>query len=788
MRGLLDDERLTGAHEARIAYRPERVAVPLPAPLTAQGFIDVVRAESQVWGGAVAPFIPVTPGGKVEDPYARILPGSQVDGLRGLHPFNLSHLSEATVETRERPHGQQLAFTLLESGKAEQYRPVQVAELDPEDPWSTIYAACLGLLPVEPNPEMLRQSNLIPDLTFEKIIRVDRCTIEGSLDDLVQRLSARDVLSPRKLSMLHLSYGNSGSTAIRTGHAVLPEPKLARHDAGPNVVVICSAHDVRDAALLWNLRGAFGDSSVLPIGVLADEVTPDRIRRLLRDPGITRNGLSFKSAYLTSASLSVAEISELVGTGGANDRIGIASYEEMLDLGSPGSIARNEVLVWDNGRTGFVPLPADIHRDLFSFRPLAPILSMHADVDVFDAPFPSGADVRASVFSHSFHGGRYSASVPPGKRSAVRDLAWPSTLLMARTVAASRGFELKESEPGRAARVLLAGLGGISNLGNLAHAPLLSMLEEMAARQGFGWYKDRMRQVGQQADPLQSVGPTTDELPEKTFHEFKKVFRNRDKATKNWLLWAEQSNLILKGFQLVCTDCDAKQWIPVAGFAPPIICRGCAREMSTPFGDRSSVEFRYRISERLRRVYEQDAMGHLLVARFFHLLFKSGKSGRLIGLHPGIEALRKGGSSPEGEADVMLFTKDSTFVPIEVKRTSAGFIDREIEKLDHLAKFVDAPWSAVVACQYGSEVGSEFPDLARKTGSGYSRIVLSYDKLLEAYPMWALGSDPFAWDPMSPEGVDERELKFVTRLADSAGIGEYDWLSDELLNQPGKVD
>ncbi|WP_188281507.1 hypothetical protein [Streptomyces sp. CBMA29] len=785
MRGLLDDEKLTGAHEVQISYRPERIAVPL-TPQTEDYFISVVRDQSQIWGGAVVPLIPVISDGTVEESYARILPGSAIDALQGMHPFNLFHLPEATVEksSKRSKYGPQLAFTLLGFDKADQYRPVQVVELSPGDPWRIIYASCLGLLPEKPDAELLHESRLTPDLKFEDAIRVDRVKARGSFDDLLGRLNSRDFVTPRQLSMQGLAYGNSGSTGIRSGTITLPEPEFSRFDAGPNIVVICSPQNIRDAALLWNLRGANGDSGPLPIGILADDATPERLQALVREPKISRNGISVKSIYVTSASLSTDELSALVGNSGKN--IGIAGYAEILHLGQPGSLTRNEVLVWDSGRTQFVALQTDAHSGLFTKRPIMPLMSMQTDVTVLDSPFPQGADVRVNSFSNVYRAGNCSISCSPNRRSEVRDLEWPSRLVMAKAIAAGRGFEIEESEPGRAARVLLAGISDIGMLGNLAHAPLLSMLEEMAARQGFGWYKDRMRKISQSSDPLESVGPTTDELPEKTFNEFKKALGNSDKATKYWLLWAEKSNLILKGFQLTCAACEAKQWIPIAGFIPPIVCRGCAHEMSTPFGDRSNVEFRYRISERLRRVYEQDAMGHLLVARYFHHLFSHGKTSRLIGLHPGMEIRRKGRSSLEGEADVLLFTRKSEFIPVEVKRTSSGFIDKEVGKIDHLASFLGSPWSVAVACQYGSEAGDIIPGLIKKSPSGYSRISLTYDNLLVDYPVWTLGSDPFAWDPMSRDDIEKREREFVTRLA-SQETGPTDWFADELMNRPKRV-
>ncbi|MCX4478395.1 hypothetical protein OOK44_18415 [Streptomyces cellulosae] len=786
MRGLLDDESLDGISEVQVAYRPERIAFPLKASITQEELISAIRNQCQIWGGAVAPLVPLNADETVSREYARILPGSAIDGIAGLHPHNLFHLADAKVTPIRDldAHGPQLVLTLLEFGKAESYRPVEVVELDSADPWQMIYASCLGLLPEKPDAALLQSHNLVPELAFEDIIRVNRVRVKGSLDDLLRRLNSREVISPRKLSMLQLAYGDAGSTTIRTSRVVLPDDNAARLDAGPSVVVICSPGDIRDVALLWNLRGAKGDAASLPVGIPRDEATPERIQQLMRDPGTPRNGIPANGLYLTSASLSEREIRSLIG--GEIPRVGIASYEEMLHLGYPGSISRNEVLVWREGKTAFVPLPASMHRDFFAHGILSPTVSMHADVRVLESPFPEGPDVRAIDLNLAYRAGGYSVQVPHRKRNEARELLWPSRFLMARTVASRRGFDIRESEPGRAAKILLSGLPSIADLSNLAHAPLLRMLEEMAARQGFGWYKNRLRARGQQADPIDSVGPTTDELPEKTFNEFKKALGNSDKATKAWLHWAEKYHLILKGFQLVCDACEAKQWVPVAAFAPPIICRGCARQMPTPFGDRSNVEFRYRLSERLRRVYEQDAMGHLLVARYFYLLLRTGRKGRLIGLHPGIEAHKKDEVRTEGEADVLLFTRRSEFIPVEVKRTVSGLTEKEVSKLEFLADFMHSPWSAVAFCQYGCEVDESVArGLASYTPeAGHSRVVLSYDQLLERHPIWGLGGDPFEWQVITESDIASREDRFIRDLVRHLSGEKSDWLTEDLLSTP----
>ncbi|TRO55659.1 hypothetical protein E4K73_49800 [Streptomyces sp. IB201691-2A2] len=209
--------------------------------------------------------------------------------------------------------------------------------------------------------------------------------------------------------------------------------------------------------------------------------------------------------------------------------------------------------------------------------------------------------------------------------------------------------------------------------------------------------------------------------------------------------------------------------------------------MPAPFGNRTNVEFKYRLSERLRRVYEQDAIGHLLVARYLYLLLESGKKGRLIGLHPGMEVRGKGQTKLEGEADVLLFTGRAEFIPVEVKRTSTGFIDREIEKLDHLTSYLKSPWSVVASCQYGKDVDPEFERLSSYSPiEGYSRVVLSYDKLL-GRPFWSLGADPFSWAPLSSDEIKEREERFVKRMIDQAENGEWNWMAEDLLNPPDMV-
>ncbi|MDH6238457.1 hypothetical protein [Cryobacterium sp. CG_9.6] len=170
-----------------------------------------------------------------------------------------------------------------------------------------------------------------------------------------------------------------------------------------------------------------------------------------------------------------------------------------------------------------------------------------------------------------------------------------------------------------------------------------------------------------------------------------------------------------------------------------------------------------------------------------HWIFLGGKESRLIGLHPGMEVYQNKAAvtSPAGEAAVLMLTRDAALVPVEVKRTSTGFTDEEVGKLDTLTTLLEAPWSVVEACQYAHDMTANFIGLqSHQPDSGYARVALSYDAILDPTPRWPLGGDPFEWKPLTSEEIQSREDAFVRRLADQADLGPYDWLADHMLRTP----
>lgn len=785
MRHLLDDDKLNGPQEIRLTYRPERLAVPVALDAPEQ-FLSAVEYECQVWAGGASPMLPVRADGSLVNSYASLVPGSAVDGVLGMHPFGLFAINEARVSLplAGRGYGRQLAVALLEYRQQEKYRTLEVVELSESDPWRGIYAACLGLLPDRPDAKILEEGGFKTDLAFEDFLRVDRTAVVGSLKDLVERLEGGEALTPRQQSLLDLPHVRPLDGTMWGADGVVPQRWDVARSVKADIVVVCSPGSAEDLALLWNLRAAHGDGYRLPIGLPAAEFSLETLEVIRRSADRSSGyGYSPTRLSVTSASLSVQALRAVIGDAG--EHVSVRDYRDVLTLGHAPGWDRDEVLVWHDGVARIVPAPPGTEHEVFRDRGLVESLRMYLDVRVPTAPLPAAPDVRIDGVNGEIRAGVSSSWASVSLRTQIVEVAWPSPLLTARALGAARGVRLRESAPGRAGRVALEAIGDIWEVANLAHAPLLDLLEGMAARQGFGWYKERLRALGESASPADAVGPTMDELPERSYGDFKKALGNSEKAAKYWLLWAERANLVVKGFQIVCSVCEAKQWIPVGAFAPPIICRGCGGSIDTPFGDRPTTNFRYKLSERLRRVYEQDAMGHLLVMRYLGAMYHDTSDRRIVGLHPGIEVLKADRDTASGEADVLMLTTQGEFVPTEVKRTFSGLSGDEVRKHEVLTAMLDSPWSVLAACQYEGRGGGIAAQLRSRNEDGtHARVVLSYDHLLEPLPFWALGDDPFEARVLDAVQIAERETEFVRRLAALADDADFDWLAATMLRRP----
>lgn len=782
---LLDDEPLDGAYPVHLTVRPHRTAHTVDA-CDGDALFDRIRILCQEWGGAGAPIIPLDKARHIRADYAQILPGSAIDDVAGLRYRDLERDPLPPVDPpgdeRHRIFGTQLAFSLLDYRNQDEYLTLDAPELDRSDPWFGIYAVCLGLLAPEPDARRLKESDLLPELTFEDFVNVDRPKVIGSLDDLVARMSSRQTWSPRQLSTFDLGHGAEGDGSLRSEPSVLPNPRFAVRDGHSNVVVVCTPDNVEDLCLLWNLRAAYGDRHVLPIGVPAGELTAKALLELTSHPRVARFGFATRRAYVTSTSVPAEGFRDALSPAGSYAAV---PPRDVLTFGPPPGWPRQEVVMWRDGRATIVPVPAHQRDSQILPRPFSRLLRAEVDIQVPDRPFPAGDDVRVAGINGGFFAGRLARSITFGDSNNV-EVLWPSRALALRSVGARRGVELAASDAGKAASLVIRGLSSTFDLTMLAHEPLLTLLESMAARTGASWAKRVVRDRNlPDLNPTEEVAPVVDDLPERSFDAFREALGRSAPAARVWLRWAETSGLVVKGFPLECSRCGAKQWTPVSAFAPPIICRGCAREMTTPFDDREQVAFRWRISERTRKLYEVDALGHLMLMRYFGLIFGAGPRSSLIGMYPGIDVTPSGGTQRVGEADLLTLFRNGDLVPAEVKRSFGGVTDTEVDRLEKLARLISAPWSCLAVSRYALEGAGDYPERAhRHVDEVPFRLALTWDHLLELHPLWTMGSDPFAWAPLNETDRAKREAEFVKWIISWSERTSATWLEEGMLQSP----
>jgi hypothetical protein len=87
-------------------------------------------------------------------------------------------MAPAPVELQDEPRGtigRQLAVGLLPYGNQDDTRTLEITNLDPSDKWAPIYAACLGLLPLDIPETTLRDLEYIPNLRLMTLSTLTEC-------------------------------------------------------------------------------------------------------------------------------------------------------------------------------------------------------------------------------------------------------------------------------------------------------------------------------------------------------------------------------------------------------------------------------------------------------------------------------------------------------------------------------------------------------------------------------------------------------------------------------------
>lgn len=741
-RGLLSEVPLNGVHGALVEVRPTRYAI-LFEPSFTDSLNELVAQECSFWGGGSTPLIPLSPEGRVGSDYEDILSGSAIDLLR-IEAMNADR-SQITrfgipIHEAERSWRRQPVMTLLPYGESERSRPLRSTHLsDPDDPWAPIYAACLGVAEVKQFQESLGTGNFRGDLKIEDFVRLEHETTEGSLHDLCQRLLDREVMSPRTFSRLFLAAGGTCSSAIRDSTVVLPAPGLTRLDAGPNIVVVCERSSLDDFTLLWNLRGAHGDNFVAPLGIPCEDFNDASIRYLIESGGLCRSGMPLTQIYVTSYGVSLDRLKRVTDRFSSR-MVEVVTPAAVLTLGRAPARPRSELLTWNDGQTALVA-GVEHGESIRDNLGLSPHADIRMNISCFDSPLPGWKshrqrDITRSIFDSTMTIECNIRSLRP------TPVAWPASMELARWTALSRGIRLRESAAGRASISALRSLGSLEHVSYLLHGPLLNLLESLS-----GWNTATDRGVA----PRQG-----------NFGNFLRALGNNSTAATGWLLWAERKGIVLKGFRIGCEACGMKSWISVSAFSSPLSCQGCDTVSRTPFGDRTKVNFEYGLSERWKSLFRLGAVGHLLVMHFMDKALGVGESGRLVGMHPGIDLLAENEEVPLGEVDLLLLTRDGDLVPIEVKSSAHRVTEQEVAKLDQVCEALRSPWSGFAVCEYLKAVEEDLSRLEQRDSYGArTRLALSYDRLLDPHPFWSMGCDPFQLSELDHDEITKREGNFL---------------------------
>jgi hypothetical protein len=787
MRFLLDDELLSGAHDVATSLRPQRSVRYVDAGGGTVPVVQLMTYLCQVWGGQSHPILPVTDR-KIPGAYLRCLQADQYDVID--HPDPQRPGLDLPGQIKQERAWDYPAILVAAHMRRELIRTVRVPELDPGDPWAPIYAATLGVLPLVLDGELQSRVMLSEELAFETIAPVEHVRVAaGGLEDLVSRLSDPQVLSPRQLASTALAYGLGPDTSFMGDPPLLPSPNHERRAAGPNIIVVVSADNAADLALLWNLRGAHGDQRALPIGVPVDQLTREALA-ILQRPGIaTMFGWAGGPCRLTSVSVPPDELSRLAaGTPAVS-----VPYQELLTFGPAPGRPHTQIATFTAG-AAYLQAMTESDRDILTVTRQAPIQpQLVLDATVADAPLPADLTLRGRSFGPTFQSGAAQLDVRQNSLASV-SLRWPTPWTSLEAVARTRGLRVRPSGAGQAAATLISALGSVDAIGWLAHRPLIQVLYRLAERSGMSWQKEQLNKLRAQ---LTKQGRPTDTLdqaeavlttPEHVvtpagegralgFQDFKKALLS-DSATERWVTWAERHHLLVRGVDIVCPHCKAPSWLPMASVPPPVGCPGCGRSLEVPYRPQD-LPFAYRIGEPLRRVLETDSLGHVFALHWFKQLF--GDRSTLIGAYPGVDIDRREGKRTNriGEADVLLLFSDGSLVPVEVKRAAAGFGAGAIRKMDRVAEALNAPYDVMAVSQPARECPALPAAIVQRDGR--PRYLITDDQLLDRAPRWPLGTDPFAWNPRTENDDLDRAKAFKAQMEAFDPDQPWDLVRDTLL-------
>jgi hypothetical protein len=755
MYGILDDEALSGTRAIERRLRTHRHAR-LVDSSDYGGAAGLIGRLCRCWGGVADLLVPITSGSPISEPYGALLDDSEIDSLAA----SPETASAAAPWGAVSPAAEYPSLLIAASRPRDRYLPIVVTAVPEEDLWHLSYAGCLGLLPEDGDRDLLDLAFANPELKIDDVLRIDRQEpAEPGLSDLLARVAGPTAVAASLIGLPPRPMRNS----VYSTDGWLSERSAVARQTGSGIVVLYRPGSVADLCLLWNLRSLHGWPAGLPIGLPWPEGDPSAVETLAGQLGdlaarIVPGPLA-QGPVLASASIPPAKVEELADE--VRKRKGLqiewATPVQLLVPANAPARTTGETVVFTNGNALVPTRSGRDHEwlEITSRLPRRPPLRL--SVALRGGPLPTGRALRGNPFvGPRYLGGAYTTD---GSRDELRNVAWPHKWTMLRAVAADHGLRVEASPAGRAAMALLQLIPDVREVRWLAHRPLLELLYRKAASNGMSWFKKRASELAAlvadaQSDPegaraefqksIDNINVSMDQESSGllSFSEIQQTLSSRDAAAA-WMHWAEDHHLIIRGAELACDWCLAKTWRPLADIAAAT-CPGCGQLSSRPFNE-SSLPFRFRLSEPLRRAIENDSIYHLLIMRYLIDLM-SIRDDWLVGAHPGVD-FYSGNGVQLGEADVLLLFSDGTTLLAEVKRHASGFTAGDLQRLETIADQMSGIGTVLGCGDDSATAGDQFAGLGREEPR--PRRLITADQWLapRARPVMGVpvGNEPHDW-------------------------------------------
>jgi hypothetical protein len=575
---VLGDNRLSGVLDADIRLRPLRPLrlVPTGDP---DAFLSEVTSASEAWGGGGHPIIAPDSHG-LSDQLISDIERADIDSIGGDTPVALPS------RPRRLPLGAPRGFpvaAVLSSGDRDTYATVVIPRLARDDPWYLIYAAHYGHWPETLSERLVRFYDARADLRYEEVIPVRVEEVQGSVSDVLARQHGREI-SPREASMTGLSWGMGLATGLFGPQEVLPNEPYTRRAAGPNVIVACSQDSVEDAALLWSLRAAHGNSYDFPMGLPASELSADVLTRIAREGRRAHFGWAGGHLYLTSHSVDIGTLEALVA--GVRHGLKVAAPYELFDLGvAPGRWSQR-VLTFEEGKTLIAPGTEEDREFIRSISLFFRKPGLCLDMSVIGEALPRDSTLRGSSYGYRFPAGR--AQLRVDGDLTTQPAVWPTGWTVAQALATTRGLDISVSDAGRAAMALVEAVGGMSGVSWLKDMKLIDLLRRMSESGGASVTRARLaRHLESRAladDVVASehlVTAPAGEGRSMRFADFARILGSPGATA--WLRWAEEHRLVVRGTVVRCHYCGAEDWFAIGNLSSTLICTGCTRPLQNAF-------------------------------------------------------------------------------------------------------------------------------------------------------------------------------------------------------------